>query len=87
MKNLLPTTRTCCLYPLPRFRDLFEGIPESPSGVAISLYERCGAVNAINDVGNKVTGRRVPTAGLMLLSHSRLLLHPKPAVSRGKMPR
>jgi hypothetical protein len=34
-----------------------------------------------------VTGRRVQTAGLMLLGHSRLLLHPKPAVSRGKMSR
>ena len=55
--------------------------------MAISLYERCGAVNAINDVGNKVTARRVQIAVLMLLSHSRLLLHPKPAVSRGKMPR
>ena len=31
-------------------------------------------------------GRRVQTAGLTLLGHSRLLLRPKPAVSRGKMP-
>jgi hypothetical protein len=34
----------------------------------------------------KVIGRRVQTAGLTLLGHSRLLLRPKPAVSRGKMP-
>jgi len=34
----------------------------------------------------KVAGRRVQTAGLTLLGHSRLLLRPKPAVRRGKMP-
>jgi hypothetical protein len=33
-----------------------------------------------------VAGRRVQTTGLTLLGHSRLLLRPKPAVSRGKMP-
>jgi hypothetical protein len=33
-----------------------------------------------------VAGRRVQTAGLTLLSHCRLLLRPKPAVSRGMMP-
>src|SRR5271155_4180764 len=26
--TLLPPTRTCCLYLSPRFRDLFEDIPE-----------------------------------------------------------
>jgi hypothetical protein len=33
-----------------------------------------------------VAGSRVQTTGLTLLSHSRLLLRPKPAMSRGKMP-
>jgi hypothetical protein len=33
-----------------------------------------------------VAGRRVQTTGLTLLGHSRLILRPKPAVSRGKMP-
>src|SRR5947209_11822976 len=36
--------------------------------------------------GSKVAGRRVQTAGITLLGHSRLLLRPKPAVSRGMMP-
>lgn len=35
--------------------------------------------------GGKVAGGRVQTTGLTLLGHSRLLLRPKPAVSRGKM--
>jgi hypothetical protein len=33
-----------------------------------------------------VAGRRVQTAGLTLLGNARLLLRPKPAVSRGMMP-
>jgi hypothetical protein len=33
-----------------------------------------------------MAGKRFQTTGLTLLDHSRLLLRPKPAVSRGKMP-
>jgi hypothetical protein len=33
-----------------------------------------------------MAGRRVQTAGLTLLGHSRLLLRPKPAMGRGMMP-
>jgi hypothetical protein len=43
--------------------------------------------NAVVQSMQLMTVRRVQTAGLMLLGHSRLLLHPKPAVGRGKMPR
>jgi hypothetical protein len=54
--------------------------------VAISLWERCDAVNAIGNVVARWQAGVSQTTGPTLFGHSRLLLHLKPAVSRGKMP-